>query len=124
MQASRIRPKSAALRALHVLSAAHPSARAASFHLVLMAFFAVGLTACGHRATKEECEEIFRRSAELALAAKNVHEPKEVEEQTERARLVKGDKMMTECVGLRITDAAMECVRKASSPQQLEACID
>ena len=108
MQASRIRGESPALRV--------PAS-------ILCAAVAL-LAACGHPATKEECEEIFTRSAELALKEKDVRERDEVKKQIEQARTVKGDKLIEECLGKRITEEAMECVRGSESPQELDACLD
>ncbi len=79
---------------------------------------------CGHRASEDECEEIFERSAVLALKAKNVHDPAEVKKQVEQARITKGDRLIGECRGKRITDDAMECVRRSESPAGLDACLD
>lgn len=120
MQASRIRRES---RPLRVRDRLRPAIRAAGAALgtVLVAAWATG---CGHRATKAECEEIFTRSAELALAQKDVRERTEVDKQVEQARVTKGDKLITECMGRRITEDAMECVRRSESPQGLEACLD
>ena len=44
------------------------------------------LAGCGHPATREECEEIFRRSAEIELRSLKVTEPDEVRRRTEEAR--------------------------------------
>lgn len=82
------------------------------------------LCACGHPATKEECEEIFTRSAELALKEKDVKDRAEIKKQIEQARTVKGDKLIEECVGKRITQEALDCVRASESPQELDACLE
>jgi hypothetical protein len=85
---------------------------------------ASSVVACGHPATQEECEEIFRRSAELTLKEKDVRDRAEINEQIKQARTVKGDKLIEECIGRRITEKAMECVRQSESPQELDACLD
>lgn len=118
MQASRIRPES---RPLRIRDSLRPARRATAAALGLL-FLA--LTGCGHRATQAECEEIFTRSAELTLKLKDVHERAEVDKQVEQARVTKGDKLITECMGRRITEDAMECVRRAESVPEFEACLD
>jgi hypothetical protein len=85
--------------------------------------FFVALGACGHPATTAECEEIFRRSAEIELAAQEVTDPAEIERRIAEARAQKGDKLLEECVGRRITDRSMECVRRAKSAQDIERCL-
>jgi hypothetical protein len=84
---------------------------------------ALGLLACGHPASAEECEEIFRMSAAIELKAQNVSDPAEIERRIAEARAAKGDALMKECVGKRITESAMACVRSAESAEQLDACL-
>lgn len=110
MQGSRIRPERRSLKCL--------------IGAVVVAPLILVTAACGHPATREECDEIFTRSAELALKEKDVSERGEVDEQILKARTVKGDKLIEECLGKRITEKAMECVRGAESPQELDACLD
>ncbi len=88
---------------------------------VLAAATSVG---CGHPATQQECEELFTRSAELALIAEDVREQEEVNKQIAQARTVKGDKLIQACLGRRITDDAMNCARGSKSPQELDACLE
>ena len=80
-------------------------------------------TACGHPASAEECEEIFERSAAIELRKQNVTEPELVRQRTEEARATAGDDLLKQCLGRRITDRAMRCVRRANSAEELEACL-
>ncbi len=84
---------------------------------------ALVLAGCGHPATREECNEIFNKSAEIELRLQNVTEPKLVAERTAAVRAAKGDELIQKCVGRRITDGAMECVRKATSAPEMDACL-
>jgi hypothetical protein len=84
----------------------------------------LALTGCGHPASKAECEEIFARSAELAVVAEGVQDPEEVKRQVEKARAEKGDSLIPDCVGKRITEDAMQCVRKAATVEEFEGCLD
>ena len=81
------------------------------------------LAGCGHPATAGECDEIFRRSAELELKAQNVSNPEEISRRVEEARVARGEELTRECVGNRITDAAMECVRGAQTAEELDGCL-
>jgi hypothetical protein len=85
-----------------------------------MALFLVG---CGHPATNQECEEIFRHSAEIELQAQNVTDKGEIERRVAEARAAKGDALMKDCVGKRITESALQCVRDADSGEQIDACL-
>ena len=82
------------------------------------------LAGCGHPASKEECEEIFQRSADIALKSQKAPvDQAEAERQVADARAAKGQEMVEQCVGKRITDGAMQCIRKASTPDQLDKCV-
>ena len=74
---------------------------------------------CGHPATERECEEIVERIAILELggldAGKNV-----VADEVKNAKDSFRKEMQRKCVGRRITNAAMECVRKATASRQIE----
>ncbi|WP_437722340.1 hypothetical protein [Sorangium sp. So ce861] len=79
---------------------------------------------CGHPASRDECEAIFKRSAEIELRAQNVVDPKVVEERTAAVRDARGKELIDRCVGRRITDAAMACVRQATTPEQVDRCLE
>jgi uncharacterized protein YoaH (UPF0181 family) len=78
-----------------------------------------GLVSCGHPATERECEEIVERIALLELggldAGQNV-----VAEEVRNAKEAFRKEMRRKCVGRRITNAAMDCVRKATASRQIE----
>ena len=79
--------------------------------------------ACGHPATTQECQEIFERSALIELRKQQVTEPEVVRQRTEEARATTGDELLKQCLGRRITDRAMRCVRRANTSEELEACL-
>jgi hypothetical protein len=78
-----------------------------------------GLAGCGHPATERECEEIVERIAVLELggvdAGKDV-----VAEEVKNAKESFRREMQKKCVGRRITNDAMECVRRATASRQIE----
>jgi hypothetical protein len=78
-----------------------------------------GAVGCGHPATERECEEIVERIARLELggldAGQNV-----VAEEVRNAKESFRKEMSRKCVGRRITNAAMDCVRKATASRQIE----
>lgn len=83
-------------------------------------FVAVVLLAgCGHPATEKECEEIVERVAKLELQSANANAQTVAEEVKIAKESFKKD-MSQRCVGRRVTDAAMDCVRKATSAKQIE----
>ena len=74
-------------------------------------------SACGRPATQKECDEIVVRVTELELKARGIAggDGQEVQEIKEALR----KSTLQDCVGRRISDEAMACVRAATSAQQL-----
>jgi hypothetical protein len=87
------------------------------------AITALSATGCGHPATRQECDEIFNKSAEIELRLQNVTEPKLVAERTAAVRAAKGDELIQRCLGKRITSSAMECVRRATTSETMDECL-
>jgi hypothetical protein len=85
---------------------------------------AAGLFGCGRPATRAECDEIFDKSAELELRSQNVTDPAEITKRTAAVRAARGEELVGKCVGRRITQRALECVRKASTAEQVDRCLD
>ena len=84
----------------------------------------LGLTGCGHPATKEECEELFAKSAEIELRGQNVTDPKTIADRTAAARATpRGVEFAAACTGKRITTSALACVRKSTSADQFDKCL-
>ena len=86
---------------------------------ILLAAAALVISACGHPATPKECEEIVERVARLELEQANVN----AETLAEEVKIAKESfrkEMTKRCIGRRVTDAAMACVRKATRAEQIE----
>lgn len=77
------------------------------------------LVGCGHRATIKECEEIVERVARLELERAKVS-PAMLESELKIAKESFQKDMGRRCVGRRVTDEAMSCVRSAKSSQEIE----
>jgi hypothetical protein len=76
--------------------------------------------ACGHPATEKECQEIADRVTELELRASPAgSDPETAKEQLERTRIWVKEGQLKACVGRRITNAAMECVRAAKKAEEI-----
>ena len=75
------------------------------------------LAGCGRPATQQECEEIVVRVTELELKARGMagSDAREVQDTKEALRKT----TLRDCVGKRMSDQAMACVRSAKTAQQL-----
>jgi small lipoprotein (TIGR04454 family) len=83
------------------------------------------LSGCGRPATLQECEEIAGRVAtlEYEAASKSNVAPEAEKIQTIRARV--HDAMLKGCVGKRITERALSCVRNAKTANVIQKdCFD
>jgi len=83
-----------------------------------------GLLGCGRPASKADCDEILEKSAAIELKAQNVTDPAEVKKRTDEYRARRGDQLSANCVGRRITDKAIACVRGATTAEQVDRCLD
>ena len=89
----------------------------------LVAGAAVALAACGRPATVEDCNTIIAKSAELELRAQNVTDPAVIAQRTDAVKAARGEELLKKCVGKRITDAALACVSRASTPKEVDKCL-
>jgi hypothetical protein len=78
---------------------------------------------CGHPATREECEVIFDKSAELSVKEQNITDPAVVAERVEAFKQSRGDELIEKCVGRSMTKSALECVKRATSASAVDQCL-
>jgi hypothetical protein len=90
---------------------------------LLAAGLALIAAGCGRPASRAECEEIFQRSVEIELRAQNVTDPKLIAERSAAVRAARGEDLIARCVGRRITERAIGCVRQANSPEAMDRCL-
>ena len=75
---------------------------------------------CGHPASDKECQEIVERIATLELEKQTgSNDPKSVGAQVDETKKALAPNTLKDCVGKRITERAMQCVRSAKNSQQI-----
>lgn len=78
---------------------------------------------CGRPATETECQEILRTAAKLELKDRLGNESL-IESELKEVEKSMREPMMKKCVGKRITESALQCVRKAKTADELfEECF-
>jgi hypothetical protein len=87
--------------------------------VVLSSAFLAAAVGCGHPATERECEEIVARITLLELGRVDAGQSV-VADEIKNAKESFRKEIRQKCVGRRITNAAMECVRKATASRQIE----
>lgn len=95
-------------------------------HRVIMLCFVTSmgvlLLGCGRKATREDCELIVDRNGEVMLKAMGVTDAMTVAKRKEELRAqMKTD--IDECIGKRITDGMLACVKTAESAEQITKCM-
>jgi hypothetical protein len=88
-----------------------------------LALLIVVLAGCGHPLNREECDEIFAKTAEIELRAQRVTDPAVIAERTAAARAAEGTAFTARCVGKRITTRTQACMRRATTAEQLDHCL-
>ncbi len=95
-----------------------------AFFACLGLFSLPALSGCGHPATVTECEEIVETIVRLEMQGADAGS-EAVADEVKATKASMRDDMKKRCVGRRITDSAMHCVRKATTSQQVEEqCFD
>lgn len=90
---------------------------AKSLPLMLLACLAVA--GCGRPATIADCEEIVARIAELELRGAKTADPSVIAKEVADTKVAFQAKAKQECVGKRITQRALECVRHAKTAEEI-----
>lgn len=80
------------------------------------------LVGCGRKATREDCEIVVDRNVELQLRALGVTDPVIVAKRRDEMRTsMKED--IDKCVGKRVTDGNMACVKTAETAEKIDKCL-
>ena len=95
-----------------------PSAKIAS--LVLLC--AVVLAGCGRPATQQDCELIIDRNVELQMKQMQITDQTSIDKRKAEIRASMGDQLKG-CVGKRVTDKMMTCVKTAQSADEIDQCL-
>lgn len=79
------------------------------------------LVGCGHAATEEECRVLFDKSVEVEMREYvGANDEAIARKQGELRKEFEAD--LGRCVGKRVTDDTVGCIRKASTKEQLNEC--
>lgn len=89
--------------------------------IVLVALLLVA-AGCGRKATRADCELVVDRNIEVKLRADGVSDPDTIQKRKDELRgSLKED--IDRCVGKRVTDSMMACVRTAETAEQIDKCL-
>jgi hypothetical protein len=83
---------------------------------------APALVACGRKATREDCEAVVDKNVELQLKALGVVDPAVVTKRRDEMRASMHEDI-DKCVGKRVTDSMMSCVKNAETADKIDKCL-
>jgi hypothetical protein len=90
---------------------------------LLLILLAVSVSACGRKATVEDCERIVQRIAELELV--DVVPKEELGAEVQEAQKSFRERALADCVGRRITEKSLACVGTAKTAEAvIDDCFD
>lgn len=90
--------------------------------LAVSAALGLALLGCGRKATRSDCELIVDRNIEVKLRADGVVDDETIgKRKAELKASLKDD--IDQCVGKRVTDAMLACVRAAATPDEIDKCL-
>jgi hypothetical protein len=94
-----------------------------SRYYALVAALALATIGCGRPATHEECLTIFKKSAEVELKAQDVTDPTLVSKRIDVLYKERGEELIGKCVGRRITEDALACVKQSTTSADIDRCL-
>lgn len=95
------------------------STRVLAFALVGLG---IGLAACGRAATEADCQIIVDQNVKVQLGELGIDDPAVVEKkQIEIRESMQAE--LKDCIGRRISDRMLECVRGAKTTEEVNHCL-
>lgn len=80
------------------------------------------LAGCGRKATRSDCELVVDKNVEVKLKADGMSDPPLVAKRKEELRASLKDDI-DKCVGKRVTDGMLTCVKGAETAEQIDKCL-
>jgi hypothetical protein len=87
--------------------------------VLALALFALG---CGRKATRADCELVVDKNVEVKLKADGMTDPELIQKRKDELRASLKDDI-DKCVGKRVTDGMLECVKRATTPVEIDKCL-
>ena len=83
---------------------------------------AMGGIGCGRKATRVDCELVVDKNVEVKLRADGMTDPPLVQKRKDELRASLRDDI-DKCVGKRVTDGMLACVKRAETAEQIDKCL-
>jgi hypothetical protein len=80
------------------------------------------LLGCGRKATRADCEAVVDKNVEVKLKAEGIADPSVIDKRKAELRASLRDDI-DRCVGKRVTDGMLSCVKGAETAEQIDKCL-
>jgi hypothetical protein len=90
--------------------------------LVGLAVLALVGAGCGRKATRADCELVVDKNVEVKLKSDGMTDQALIQKRKDELRTSLKDDI-DKCVGKRVTDGMLACVRSAETPEQIDKCL-
>jgi hypothetical protein len=87
----------------------------------LLALSSLLLFGCGRKATQADCDLISDRYVEVQMHAMNINDPASIDKRKAEMREEMKDELKG-CIGKRVTDGMLACVRRAKTNEEIDKC--
>lgn len=84
---------------------------------------AIATLACSDRATREDCDRIITKAAELRAKEKKQTDPAVIEKAIADFKREHATEIEASCVGRSLGKGAMDCIEKAETSEAVDACL-
>src|SRR5690606_38528472 len=112
-----LHPPSPRISLMSLLSPAHTRAVALP---VFTSLLRLGFLGCGHPASESECRDLAQHIAKLRLQARGFDAAEIGRRLAQAEQDPEYKKTMEGCVGKRITEESLACVKNATSPEEIK----
>ena len=89
---------------------------------LLATFATFAISGCGRKADESDCSFILDRNVEVQMKQMKITDPVAVAKRKDEIRGEMKDSLK-DCVGKRVTDAMLSCVRKADTADDIDKCM-
>jgi len=88
----------------------------------LLAALLLALSGCGRKATEADCQLIVDQNVAVQMKAMSITDPAAIQKKQEDLRAeLQGE--MKDCIGRRVTDSMMACVKNAQTTDEISQCL-
>ncbi len=90
--------------------------------MFVMAFCLGVLAGCGRKATEADCQLIVDQNVTVQMKALSITDPALIAKKQDDLKVELASEMK-DCVGRRVSDAMMACVKAAQTTDEIQRCL-